>query len=205
MIATGAPFEMRRWRIDFFLMLGIVTLNFAYQLFRHDLVTAGDGFGWDGVLYGRIASDLSVIFADLGERAQRVLPSVVAHGVLALFRMDATNANVILVFQLLNFVLLLSALLAYQLVATFENLRPATRWIGYFAIFFVFPSAKNAFYNPVGTDVFALTLSVWLAFRSACLLLVSWRHSRGLRCSRGSPVCSYSSQSRCHTTSLSSG
>jgi hypothetical protein len=141
------------------LVLGL--LNF----FCGELVPAGGGLGWDGVLYADMVRNIGSIISGgqlSSYYAQRFLPSVIVRGMLLCTRVPMSNTNIIRGFEVYNLVLLLGACRVWKRLADAVHLRLAGRWIGFSGIFVNFECSKQAFFYPVLTDVTALFIGMLL-------------------------------------------
>jgi hypothetical protein len=145
----------------FLIVLVLGLLNF----FWGELVPAGGGLGWDGVLYADMARNLGSIISGgqlSSYYAQRFLPSVIVRGILLCTRVPISNTNIIRGFEVYNLVLLLGACCVWKRLADAVHLSLAGRWIGFSGIFVNFECSKQAFFYPVLTDVTALFIGILL-------------------------------------------
>lgn len=141
------------------LVLGL--LNFFYG----ELVPAGGGLGWDGVLYADMVRNIGSVIngGQLSSYyAQRFLPSAIVRGVLLCARVPISNTNIIRGFEVYNLVLLLGVCRIWRRLADDVRLSLAGRWIGFSGIFVNFECSKQAFFYPVLTDVTALFIGMLL-------------------------------------------
>lgn len=152
----------------------------AFTLLLGDMVPANDGLGWDGVMYATLTRNVFQMITD-GQLnsyyAQRLLPSIIVRGLLTLANLPLDNPNIVKVFFLYNWVLLLGASLLWKRIADCFTLTVSGRWLGFAAIFVNFSAAKQAFYYPVLTDVTALFVGMLLLLfyvqRRALALLIT--------------------------------
>ncbi|MEX3954878.1 hypothetical protein [Trinickia sp. EG282A] len=144
-----------------FLVLAYGLVN----LFFGEVVPAGGGLGWDGVVYASIVRNLWTMISHgqmTGYYAQRLLPSVIVRGMLIVSGAEFTNGNIIRAFDLYNLTLLLFATIIWKRIADSLELSIASRWVGFGGIFVNFLIAKQVMYAPVSTDVTAMVISMLL-------------------------------------------
>ena len=146
------------------MILIVVTLG-VLNLFWGEKVPAGGGFGWDGVYYAKMVRNLDSMISGgqlSSYYAQRILPSAIVRSILFITGSQMSNTNIIRGFELYNLVLLIGACWVWKRVADNFSLSLAGRWIGFIGIFINFECSKQAFYNPVLTDVTALFIAMLL-------------------------------------------
>lgn len=144
-------------------MVLLVAGSALFQILWRDLVSSAGGLGWDGYFYARIIQypeSLRQIIPELVERVQRILPSLLLSGALSLFRINKNDPNIILSFQIFNSLLLIVDVLLYIAISKEFALKRATRWLGFFPLFFCFGTAKAPYFIPVSTDTAAFTLAL---------------------------------------------
>jgi hypothetical protein len=126
-----------------------------------EAVPEGEGLGWDGVLYGRIAAHPSAIL-ELGfpERHQRILPSLVVHLLLRASGSDFSPTRIAGCFAVMNVGLLVGIAAVWGRTAVALRLRQSTSWLGFCALVVSYAAQKIALYYPVLTDTTALFLGV---------------------------------------------
>lgn len=146
------------------MMLIVFTLG-IFNFFFGEIVPAGGGFGWDGVIYADMTRNLSSIISDgklSNYYAHRILPSAIVHGMMTLFSAPFSNINIIRGFELYNLILLLLACWIWKRLANNFSITLGGRWVGFSGIFINFSVSKQAFYYPVLTDVTALLIGLLL-------------------------------------------
>lgn len=144
------------------MMLIVLTLG-VFNFFFGEIVPAGGGFGWDGVIYADMTRNLSSIISDgklSNYYAHRILPSAIVHGMMMFFSAPFSNINIIRGFELYNLTLLLLACWIWKRLANNFSISLGGRWIGFSGIFINFSVSKQAFYYPVLTDVTALLIGL---------------------------------------------
>lgn len=135
------------------------------NLFFGEIVPAGGGFGWDGVIYAGIVRDLWTMITHgqmTAYYAQRLLPSAIVKGMLFLSGADLSNGNIIRAFDIYNLALLFCATVIWKRIADNLALTMDARWMGFGGIFVNFLIAKQVMYVPVSTDVTAIVISLSL-------------------------------------------
>ena len=146
-------------------MLLIVFSLGLLNFFWGEKVTAGGGFGWDGVNYANMVRNLDIMLSD-GQLshyyAQRFLPSAMVRGLFLITGISMSDLHIIQVFELYNLVLLACTCWVWKRVADNFTLSLAGRWIGFSGIFINFECSKQAFFYPVLTDVTALFIAMLL-------------------------------------------
>lgn len=147
-------------------------------LMNPDKVPVGDGFGWDGVLYGELAKTPRQAFsASLSDfYVGRMAPSLAIHCALRAFSMSLTGRNVLLAFGVLNVVLLTASAWLWTRIARRLRIGARGLWLGFLAAFVNFFVLKNTSYYPALTDVAAYFLA-WAMLasylRGSTLLLLA--------------------------------
>jgi len=147
------------------LMMLIVCALGVLNLFWGEKVPAGDGFGWDGVMYADMVRHIDAMIraGELsGYYAQRILPATLVRCMLLGVGAPLSAPNIIRGFELYNLTLLVGAVWVWKRVAGDLSLSLAGRWIGFSGIFINFACSKQAFYYPVLTDVTALFVAMLL-------------------------------------------
>ena len=148
-------------------MLVLVFAWGLFSIFHGERIPAGNGLGYDGVIY----ADTAVYFPEsvfrkheTDKRIQRFLPSAVVHYSLRSFKAPLTPINVVRAFQILNLALLLAAVLLYRSISAMLGLGFSARWIGFLGLFFNFANAKMIYFYPTLTDTAGFFLGVLLVY-----------------------------------------
>jgi hypothetical protein len=137
------------------------------SIFLGEYIPASDGLGYDGVLYARIARDFFSFFSpDILStyNVQRIFPSSVVYILLKLFNLTGTNAEVRILFGLLNVVMLVIGIACWKAIAKKFNWTPRVRIISFVGLFINYANLKMSFYYPVLTDTSAFTLGVLMLY-----------------------------------------
>ncbi len=137
-----------------------------------ETIPAGGGFGFDGVTYARMVSEMDqMIFkGELSEYyAQRILPSFIVREGLATLGFPLDAGNIIGGFRVLNSLFMVASLGLWMAIAQSVRLTQTAFWIGILGLLLIFPNAKQLFYYPVLTDTFAFTIG----------LAMVWAHLTG--------------------------
>ena len=159
------------------IVLALGVLNFFFG----EIVPAGGGFGYDGVIYARLTRNLGSIISEghlSNYYAHRFLPSAVVRGMLLLSGASFSNINIIRGFELYNLVLLVGASLVWKRIANGLSISLGGRWLGFCGLFLNFMASKQTFYYPVLTDATALfvgllALLFYLEQRPVALLVTT--------------------------------
>ncbi|MEO8378954.1 MAG: hypothetical protein ABI779_04745 [Acidobacteriota bacterium] len=144
------------------LMLGVM-LAIGLGNICTERLTANDGLGWDGMTYAALASDFSeLVFVQKVDeyRVGRILPCAIVHVGMRLVGARPTNHNIILAFDIYNFMLLMGCVYVWGLIAETLNLRTSAAWLGFCFLFLSYAILKNNFYAPVSTDTSAFALGI---------------------------------------------
>lgn len=147
------------------LMLLIVLLLGLLNFFWGEKVTAGGGFGWDGVTYAEMVRHLDTMISnsELGSYyMQRILPAAIVRGLLLLADVSINNVNIINGFEIYNLFILVLILASWKRISDKLLISIGGRWIGFSAIFINFECSKQSFFYPVLTDVTALLVGMLL-------------------------------------------
>ncbi len=174
------PFERR----DLLLLLGLVGVVWCGEMLwawlGDERIDFGGGFGFDGRWYAGITADPGVILDGwlTTHRAQRILPSLLAHVLLRPWGLHADTEAIIVAFQVLNLAALLGAAWLWFDVARRLELSRSAGWIGGAALLLNYPALKLSVFYPVLTDRFGFLLGmamVWamVTRRRAALLAIA--------------------------------
>jgi hypothetical protein len=147
-------------------LMALIVLTFGlFNFFWGEKVPAGEGLGWDGLVYADMVRNLGTLISDakLGSYyAQRILPSSAVHVLLALVGAPLTTPNIIRGFEVYNLFLLVGATWVWKRISDDQSLSLTGRWIGFGGLFFNYQSTKHLAYGPVVTDATALSLALLL-------------------------------------------
>ena len=147
------------------LIFGVFLLNIFWQLSSGDFIQVGEGFGWDGQVYGKLSRNLLVELKENGvprNRIDRLLPVSLVYFSLRLTHEGTTFsvAEVIQRYRLANCIMLLLAICMFGVIAKKLSWSSGALYIACGACFFNFGFLKLPFYYSVLTDNFVLFLSV---------------------------------------------
>ena len=153
---------------DWCLVLAVLTISLACFALA-ERVPVGDGFGWDGVLYGNWARDFheEVFVKQVNTYyIQRVLPSAVIHYSLRILRVPLTDSNILAAFGVYACVLLTLMAACWRRIAQELRIGLAGKWLGFAAFFLNYIALKYVFYCPASTDInaYALGLAMLLCY-----------------------------------------
>ncbi|MDF1662702.1 MAG: hypothetical protein P1V97_13075 [Planctomycetota bacterium] len=145
-------------------MILIIWVNAWAQLSFQAVIEVGEGYGWDGVLYGELAENFPDRFEELlatqaGERRQRVLPSLIVSVAIAPI-VENRHEAVIVAFQILNTLCLTLGVLVWLGIAKEKALSIGGAWLGFIALFLNYQNMKFAYYDPVLTDSMTLLFAL---------------------------------------------
>ena len=128
-------------------------------MFWGEKLPINGGFGWDGLIYGPVAQNLT-IRALTDFYFQRTLPSVLVHAALAAFRQPYDNQHIVLGFGLLDLGMMLALCVLLRQVADELGLSERAFWFAFAAIFVNVANFKLIWYFSVGTDPTAEALAL---------------------------------------------
>lgn len=167
-------------KINLFLM---VFLFFAWQIgniFWGEHIPAGDGLGWDGTIYARIAYDFFNLFFhhQIDQYSlQRILPSGIIYTFAKLIGHSLTMAQMPLAFSIYNTVILVLAVYTWQAIANILAWRPQVQVISFAGLFLNYAILKMNPYYPVLTDTSAfccgLVMIYFFLAKKKCLPVVN--------------------------------
>jgi hypothetical protein len=127
----------------------------AWSHLGDELIPVRRGLGYDGLNYADWVKDpANTIFAGNAShhRIQRIVPSLLVHGVLRPFGLHDSEPAIIVAFQLLNLSLLVLGCFVWMSISRRLQLSTTSAWVGFLALFVNYAVAKFAFYYPVLTD-----------------------------------------------------
>lgn len=153
--------------IQIALLMVFATIGILLQIFRNELVNVGNGFGWDGQVYGNVVLNyFNEVFKEGvdGYHIQRILPSSIVYAIMYIFKITFITNNVIILFTIYNTILILAACYIWGLIASELKLSTKGVWLGFIGLFINFPVLKLAFYYPVLTDTTALFLGILIIY-----------------------------------------
>lgn len=178
MISQGQN-EKRIYILPFLLVIII----FAFHASWPEIIPAGNGVGYDGVIYAEMVARLDEMIKQgqlSSYYAQRILPSLIARTWMDIFGIAKTDKNIIQIFIIINLILVLISAGFWVAIAKRLNLGKAAFLIGASGIVLFFLNAKQIYYNPVMTDSYALMTGCGLAYAAVsrrllllCVLSVS--------------------------------
>ena len=165
-IAALAPWLRRFLASDWCLVLAVLSVSLTCFVLA-ERVPVGNGFGWDGVLYGNWARDFRQEVAVKQVNTyyiQRVLPSAVIHYSLRGLGIPLTDANILAAFGVYACVLLTLMAGCWCRVAHELRIGLAGKWLGFAAFFLNYIALKYVFYCPASTDINAYALGLAMLF-----------------------------------------
>lgn len=154
-----------------------------------EIVPAGGGFGWDGVIYADMTRRLDEMVAHgqfSNYYAKRLLPAAAARLMLLATGAEFTNTNIIRAFQILNIALIAASSWIWKYLADHFHVSDRGRCIGFAGLFVNFLVCKQILYAPVTTDGMALFMNLlmtwcyvdrrpWLLFATTLLGSFVWQ------------------------------
>jgi len=153
--------------LQIFLLIVFAVIGILLQRYQNELVNIGNGFGWDGQIYGNVVlnyfNEIFIKGVD-GYHIQRILPSTIVYAFMYIFRISFTTNNAIISFTIYNTILILSACYIWGLIAIELKLSTKGVWLGFIGLFINFPILKLTFYYPVLTDTTAFFLGILIIY-----------------------------------------
>jgi hypothetical protein len=134
-------------------------------------VQVGNGFGWDGVVYGNWArhfyEEVVVTRVD-AYHVQRILPAAVVHYSMRLLGVRRTDAAILRAFGLYAVAMLTLAAWAWCGIARKLELSLAGKWLGFVGLFVNYTALKYVYYVPAGTEATAYALGTLMLWAYLC-------------------------------------
>lgn len=144
-------------------LVALTTLVYASAVIFSEKITANEGFGFDGGMYGEWVQKFPGPLFDGSVNQyyiQRVVPSLLVHGTLRLFRLEPTPAHIIHLFEGWAIGLVCAAASIWVALARRLRLTAAARWFGAVALFGSYASLKWTAYYPVLTDLWSVVIAL---------------------------------------------
>jgi hypothetical protein len=123
--------------------------------------------GWDGKHY----ANLTIHFEELAQQKQidsyqyqRILTPAVIHYAAKIFGISLSPENIVRIFTIYNFGLILCAAILFFHLSTLLKLSPPTETVGFSILFLNFVTLKNTPYYPVLTDTTAFLMGLCLVY-----------------------------------------
>lgn len=170
--AAGARFPDSR---DMALCLLVLVAWGALFAINPETIQAGDGFGFDGVRYARMVTEIDLMIeqgALSTYYAQRMLPALIVRAGLGVLGITPDGAAIINGFRVLNIASLLVSVGFWVAVSRHLTFSRAGFWTGILGIVLIFPNARQLFFNPVLTDSFAFAVALGMVWAWATRRLV---------------------------------
>ncbi|MBN4051932.1 hypothetical protein JYT53_00355 [Cytophagaceae bacterium AH-315-L13] len=151
-----------------YIFLAILGFWFYHQFHNSERIGSNEGFGSDGNVYIVIAVNLDRYL--YGHRVdkyffQRVLPSFIIHyGAKAVGFKFQSRADMIQSFYVYNCILLVIGIWLFYLIANHFKWDLNLRFIGFSAIFLIYPIIKHFPYYVPLTDISAMTLGILMFY-----------------------------------------
>ncbi len=128
-------------------------------------IPVANGFGWDGVLYGKMALNFPAMMGKMDSyHAGRIFPSVMLHYLLVFFKIPLNLKTALVSFQIYYFIILILTSITWVKIMQRLKLAPITKWIGFIALFINYPVLNFYFYYPPLTDGTALLIGVVMLY-----------------------------------------
>jgi hypothetical protein len=140
----------------------IATIGF----FTSEKVGINNGLGWDGAIYAGWVRDFSASIDDGIDayRIQRIFPAAVAHCALRPFIGDIKDKHIIRVYGVINIIGTMLVALFWCKIAGELKIGHAGKWLGFAGLILNFAMTKNAYFNPVLTDVTAMAIATAMCY-----------------------------------------
>ncbi|KUG09533.1 hypothetical protein [Solirubrum puertoriconensis] len=155
----------------------MVSVTIYYWVFP-DIMPYNGGFGFEGfTIYKPLAKDVNqYLFIEKmnSYSIQRIFPYVLLYGFFKLFNIEFSDFNMLLFFQIFQFVLAIIIIEIWNKLANRLKLGLSGQWVGYLGMLINFATLKHDFYIPFTYDRLALTsglLSLYFYFTEKKLFL----------------------------------
>lgn len=156
----------RDWAAMMLIAAVVGALLITWATVGREVIPHFQGVGFDGWIYAQVAADPVGVIDGRdrldGHAVNRVGPSLVLHGVFLLAGIEPTSAAIVLAFQIFNFTLVVIGCALWMGIVRSLDLRRATAWFGFTALFCNYAMLKLIVYRPVLTDTAGFTLSLAL-------------------------------------------
>lgn len=129
-----------------------------------DKIDAGNGLGFDGRTYGKIAQNPQTVFELNSYRIQRILPSLLVHAGLRLASAEFTPKNVVFAFGVLNVFLIVLMAYLWGLISDELRLTIHSKYLGFVLLFVNFAVMKFPSYYPVLTDMASYAMGMAMLY-----------------------------------------
>jgi hypothetical protein len=177
-------------RIDLYIFFGLA-IFFLVDILLSEKTDIKGGFGWDGSIYGSWVRDFpNILFKKLDSYyIVRVFPSfcvnILMRIFMGLFKIKLTDNNIILCWQLYNFIMILISILLSIRISNLLNFNTKAKLFVISLLFINLYMLKIYIWNPVLTDITALSLTLslfysylkhkyWLLFLISVIGFFTW-------------------------------
>jgi len=142
------------------LIIGLLNVFFAEK------IPVSGGFGWDGVLYGHVATNLpELVNKQLNSYyLGRIVPPGIVHFALRAFCLPLSTSNIIRGFDFLNLFWLILSAYVWGQIADELKCKTKAKWFGWIALFVNYWALKQNAYYPVLTDTSAFGIGMLMLF-----------------------------------------
>lgn len=150
------------YKLSILLQFLILILLSGINLYHQEIIPFNHGFGFDAHdTYKPIIINFSdYLFNHKIDpySIQRILPFGLVYGAIKMFRLPFSDHNIILFFQIYQFIILLLIQLFWLKLATHLKLSKVGIWLGFIALLVNFATLKLDFYYPISYDRTALLI-----------------------------------------------
>ncbi len=156
-------YTMKSHRI---ILLFLLTSIYALAFYAEQ-IPVNNGMGWDGKHYANLSINFDSLAAHQeidSYQYQRILTPALIHYSCKMIHYKLTPDNIVSVFALYNFILLLGCCFIFFSISNYLKLKTSIECIGFASLFFNYFVLKNTPYYPVLTDITAF-------FAGMCLTL----------------------------------
>jgi hypothetical protein len=158
--------KIKSVRNDYFRLSPLIILLWGiFSFIFLPVIPVASGFGWDGVLYGRMALNFQNMIGHMDTyHSGRIFPAVLIHYILVFLDRPLNLKSVLFSYQLYNLVCLVIGATVWVKITDHLSLRPIAKWIGFIALFINYPVLNLYFYDPILTDVSALLIGILMLY-----------------------------------------
>jgi hypothetical protein len=170
--------SIKNYKLSVILQFLVLSLISLASFYHQEIIPFNNGFGFDAhdtykpiilnfpdYLFNHKIDPYSI---------QRILPFGLVYGVIKMFRLPFSDHNIILFFQIYQFIILLLIELFWIKLATHLKLTKVGLWLGFIALIVNFATLKLDFYYPISYDRTALligTMSLYFYLTNNFIML----------------------------------
>lgn len=129
------------------------------------IMPVANGFGWDGVFYGKVVMDFSNMVGNIDSyHATRIFPAVLFHYIFKLLQIPLCVENALLAYQIYNILIIVLSSVLWVQISKLLKLDTYKKWVGFCILFINYPLLNFHFYYPALTDGTAFFLGMIMLY-----------------------------------------